>query len=159
MKGDPKLAGRLRARLKLPVMAGPMFIDTGSPGSPTDYAKARGHWNQRMKIRRVLLVSRPRGVAQAENFAIEEAELSPPAGGQIRVRNAFLSVEPAMRGWIADRGNYSAPVEIGSVMRSLAVGEVVESNAAGVSAGRDRHGLVRLAGLRRCRAFVRSSAA
>ena len=29
-----------------------------------------------------------------------------------------------MRGWIADRGNYSAPVEIGSVMRSLAVGEV-----------------------------------
>ncbi|MGA8583745.1 MAG: hypothetical protein WB715_07900 [Roseiarcus sp.] len=26
MKGDPKLAGRLRAQLKLAVMAGPMFI-------------------------------------------------------------------------------------------------------------------------------------
>jgi NADPH-dependent curcumin reductase len=83
-----------------------------------------------MKSRRVLLVSRPRGVAQAENFAIEETQLPPLAEGQIRVRNAFLSVEPAMRGWIADRGNYSAPVEIGSVMRSLAVGEVVESKAA-----------------------------
>ena len=31
-----------------------------------------------------------------------------------------------MRGWIADRGNYSAPVAIGSVMRALAVGEIVE---------------------------------
>ena len=39
----------------------------------------------------------------------------------------ILSVEPAMRGWIADRGNYSAPVAIGSVMRALTVGEVVES--------------------------------
>ena len=76
-----------------------------------------------------MLVSRPRGVAQAENFAIEETELPPLAEGQIRVRNDFLSVEPAMRGWIADRGNYSAPVEIGSVMRSLAVGEVVEFSA------------------------------
>ena len=80
-----------------------------------------------MKSRRVLLTSRPSGVAQAENFAIEEAELTPLPEGQIRVRNAFLSVEPAMRGWIADKGNYSAPVEIGSVMRALAVGEVVES--------------------------------
>jgi NADPH-dependent curcumin reductase CurA len=83
-----------------------------------------------MKTRRVLIVSRPRGVAQAENFAIDEAELAPLGEGQIRVRNAFLSVEPAMRGWIADKGNYSAPVEIGSVMRALAVGEVVESRAA-----------------------------
>ena len=88
-----------------------------------------------MRIRRVLLVSRSRGVAQAENFAIEETELSPLAEGQIRVRNAFLSVEPAMRGWIADTGNYSAPVEIGSVMRSLAVGEVVQSNAADFCVG------------------------
>ena len=55
--------------------------------------------------------------------------------GQIRVRNDFLSVEPAMRGWIADKGNYSAPVEIGSVMRALAVGEVVESRAADFAPG------------------------
>ena len=79
-----------------------------------------------MKSRRVLLVSRPGGVAQAQDFAIDEAEVAQLPEGQIRVRNAFLSVEPAMRGWIADKGNYSAPVEIGSVMRSLAVGEVVE---------------------------------
>ena len=77
--------------------------------------------------RQVVLASRPKGVAQAEHFAIRDAPVAASAEGQIRVRNEFLSVEPAMRGWIADRGNYSAPVEIGSAMRALAVGEIVES--------------------------------
>lgn len=32
-----------------------------------------------------------------------------------------------MRGWVADVGNYSAPVEVGAVMRALAAGVVEES--------------------------------
>lgn len=79
--------------------------------------------------RAVILTSRPVGVAQAEHFAIVDRPMPVPDQGEILVRNAFLSVEPAMRGWIADVGNYSAPVEIGSVMRSLAVGHVVESRS------------------------------
>lgn len=77
--------------------------------------------------RQVLLTSRPAGIAQAENFAIGQAPIQQPAPGQILVRNHYLSIEPAMRGWIADAGNYAAPVPIGSVMRSLASGEVVAS--------------------------------
>ena len=77
--------------------------------------------------RQCILASRPTGVAQAANFDIVEAEPARIGDGEVRVRNAFLSVEPAMRGWIADRGNYSEPVAIGSVMRSLAVGTVTES--------------------------------
>lgn len=77
--------------------------------------------------RQVLLTSRPQGVAQAENFAIRHAPVLQPVPGQILVRNHYLSIEPAMRGWIADAGNYAAPVAIGSVMRSLASGEVVAS--------------------------------
>jgi NADPH-dependent curcumin reductase len=80
-----------------------------------------------MNNRQAILVSRPTGVAQAENFAIREAPVGSPAEGQILVRNEFLSVEPAMRGWIADRGNYSAPVAIGATMRALAVGKILES--------------------------------
>ena len=79
-----------------------------------------------MKNTAVILRSRPSGIAQAENFSIEQMPVAAPEPGQIVVRSAFLSVEPAMRGWIADAGNYSAPVPIGSVMRSLAVGHVVE---------------------------------
>ncbi len=63
-----------------------------------------------MHNRQVVLVSRPLGVAQAENFSVREVPVVAPAEGQLLVRNAFLSVEPAMRGWIAGRGNYSAPV-------------------------------------------------
>jgi NADPH-dependent curcumin reductase CurA len=77
--------------------------------------------------RQAVLVSRPSGVAQADNFAIREAPVVSLEQGHILVRNQFLSVEPAMRGWIADRGNYSAPVAIGSPMRALAVGQIVES--------------------------------
>ncbi len=80
-----------------------------------------------MNNRQVILVSRPSGVAQAENFQIRETPVAALSDGQVLVRNAFLSVEPAMRGWIADAGNYSTPVAIGSTMRALAVGTIVES--------------------------------
>lgn len=85
--------------------------------------------------RRVVLASRPAGIAQTEHFAIETLSLEALSDGQIRVRNRFLSVEPAMRGWIADTGNYSAPVPVGAVMRALAVGEVIESRSAGFAVG------------------------
>jgi len=77
--------------------------------------------------RQVVLAARPQGVAQAEHFAIVEVLAQPPQEGQILLRNLFLSVEPAMRGWIADAGNYSTPVAIGAVMRALAVAEVIQS--------------------------------
>jgi len=47
--------------------------------------------------------------------------------GQILVRNRYLSVDPAMRGWVSAVANYSEPVAIGAVMRSLAAGRVEES--------------------------------
>ena len=77
--------------------------------------------------RQVILTSRPAGIAQAENFAIRQAPIEQPAQGQILVRNHYLSIEPAMRGWIADVGNYAVPVAIGSVMRSLASGQILAS--------------------------------
>ena len=47
--------------------------------------------------------------------------------GAFLVRNEFLSADPAMRGWITDRNNYTSPVEIGDTMRAFAAGVVVES--------------------------------
>jgi NADPH-dependent curcumin reductase CurA len=88
-----------------------------------------------MHNRQVILVSRPAGVAQAENFAIREAPVEPLREGQVLVRNEFLSVEPAMRGWIADAGNYSAPVPLGEPMRALAVGTIAESRHSDWRAG------------------------
>jgi NADPH-dependent curcumin reductase CurA len=77
--------------------------------------------------RQVLLKARPSGIPQAEHFEIVEAPISEPGDGQVLVRNVFLSVEPAMRGWVSSVANYSTPVPIGGVMRSLAAGRVVAS--------------------------------
>ena len=80
-----------------------------------------------MSNRQVRLASRPDGIPQAENFEIVEVPEPEPLSGQILVRNRFLSVEPAMRGWVSTVANYAQPVGIGEVMRSFAAGEVIES--------------------------------
>lgn len=85
--------------------------------------------------RQVLLKSRPSGIPQAENFEILDAPVPAPADGEVLVRNLYLSVEPAMRGWVSAVANYSEPVAIGAVMRSLATGRVVASRDAGYQAG------------------------
>jgi NADPH-dependent curcumin reductase CurA len=77
--------------------------------------------------RQVRLRARPEGIPQARHFEVTEAPLGPLAEGKIRVRNAYLSVDPAMRGWVSAVANYSKPVGIGEVMRSFAAGEVAES--------------------------------
>src|SRR3546814_18879411 len=77
-----------------------------------------------MENRQVVLTSRPSGIPQAENLAIRQGAMPAPASGEILVRNHYLSIEPAMRGWISDAGNYSDPVPIGGVMRSLAAAPV-----------------------------------
>src|SRR5947208_833218 len=77
--------------------------------------------------RQVRLKSRPNGIPQAEHFEIAEAPIPDLRDGELLVRNAYLSVDPAMRGWVSAVANYSTPVGIGEVMRSFAAGEVIAS--------------------------------
>ena len=85
--------------------------------------------------RRVTLASRPVGIPQAEHFALASAPLRAPAEGEFVVRNEFLSVDPAMRGWVNAAANYSEPVAVGDVMRSFAAGTVVASRHARYAVG------------------------
>jgi len=75
----------------------------------------------------VLLAARPEAIPREEHFRLTRSPVPEPGKGQFLVRNRFLSVDPAMRGWVSAVANYSDPVEIGAVMRSIAVGEVAES--------------------------------
>ncbi len=78
--------------------------------------------------RQVILSSRPEGIPEAEHFRIVQTAVPQPAPGQVLIRNHFLAVEPAMRGWVNAVANYSQPVGIGEVMRSFAAGEIIESH-------------------------------
>ena len=77
--------------------------------------------------RQVRLKARPAGIPQAEHFELASASVPALEDGQVLVRNIYLSAEPAMRGWVSAVANYSEPVAIGAVMRSLAVGRVEQS--------------------------------
>ena len=90
--------------------------------------------------RRVILARRPVGVPRPEHFHLDEVALAPVADNQFRVRNIYLSVDPAQRGWVNENANYSDPVPLGGVMRALAVGVVIESRHADIPVGLHLYG-------------------
>ena len=77
--------------------------------------------------RQVRLKSRPVDIPQAEHFEIVNEPVPDLGDNEVLVRNIYLSVEPAMRGWVSAVANYSEPIALGTVMRSLAVGRVEAS--------------------------------
>jgi NADPH-dependent curcumin reductase CurA len=77
--------------------------------------------------RQVRLASRPVGVPQASHFELVDAPIPVPNAGEVLINVHYVSVDPAMRGWVNAAANYAEPVAIGAVMRSFAVGRVVAS--------------------------------
>jgi NADPH-dependent curcumin reductase CurA len=62
-------------------------------------------------------------------------EVPDPVPGQILVRNTWMSIDAAMRIRMSEGGSYLPPYEVGSPLDGGAVGEVVESRAAGFAPG------------------------
>ena len=83
----------------------------------------------------ILLAARPEGLPKASDFRTRECPVRPPEEGDVVVRLIYLSLDPAMRGWMSDRKSYVAPIGIGEVMRGLGAGEVVESRHPEISPG------------------------
>jgi NADPH-dependent curcumin reductase CurA len=87
------------------------------------------------------LASRPTGLVSAENFDYVEEPVPSPGDGEILVKVLYLSLDPAMRGWLSNERSYVPPVEIGEVMRAIGVGEVLESNNEKFAVGEHVTGL------------------
>ena len=77
--------------------------------------------------RQFRLAARPVGLPKASDWSLVEEPVPQPGEGQFLVRNEYISLDPAMRGWMNDSKSYVPPVGIGEVMRASAVGEVVAS--------------------------------
>ena len=58
-----------------------------------------------------------------------------PGAEEVLVRVLYLSLDPAMRGWMNEGKSYIAPVGLGEVMRAGGVGRVVKSNDPTLAAG------------------------
>jgi len=76
----------------------------------------------------IKLVKRPETIITPDLFEVVRLNTPELKDGQILIKQTHMSLDPAMKGWMMpDRDSYIPPVELGDVMRSGGVGEIVES--------------------------------
>ena len=83
----------------------------------------------------IQLVARPQGWPPPDDFRTVTVEYGDLEPGQVRVRNAYLSVDPYMRGRMNDVKSYTPPFALGETMTGGAIGRVIESAADDVPVG------------------------
>ncbi len=71
------------------------------------------------------LAARPVGMPKRSDWAYKEEPVRDPGEGELLVKVLYISLDPAMRGWMNEGKSYIPPVAIGEVMRALALGRVV----------------------------------
>jgi NADPH-dependent curcumin reductase CurA len=92
-----------------------------------------------LRNRRILLAKRPVGVPVDTDYAFDEVpvpDASQLVDGQVLVRNLYLALDPAIRGWMNEsKGSYMPPIALGEPVRSGNVCEIVASTVAGIDPG------------------------
>ena len=78
--------------------------------------------------KKMILINRPTGIPEKNTWSFEEELISEIKDGQILIKHQYISLDPAMRGWMNNSKSYIPPVEIGTVMRAGTVGEVIQVN-------------------------------
>jgi len=78
--------------------------------------------------KQLLLKKRPVGLPEKDTWELVEVDLPQPNEGEFLVKCEYISLDPAMRGWLNDTKSYIPPVQIDEVMRAGGVGRIVKSN-------------------------------
>ena len=79
--------------------------------------------------RQIVLARRPVGTVTEDCFEVDRAPTCPTLGeGEALLEVRYLGIDPTIRGWLDERGNYMPGVAIGEPVRSNGVGVVVETN-------------------------------
>ena len=78
--------------------------------------------------KKMILINRPTGIPEKNTWSFEEELISEIKDGQILIKHQYISLDPAMRGWMNNSKSYIPPVVIGTVMRAGTVGEVIKVN-------------------------------
>ena len=85
--------------------------------------------------RQYFLASRPDGLPTTENVQCRDVPLADPGPGEVTIRNLYMSLDPAQRGWMSDAPNYIEPIALGDAVRSSVLGRVVKSNSPDFAVG------------------------
>ncbi len=81
------------------------------------------------------LAARPVGMVKDSDWQQVSEPVREPADGEVVVKVLYLSLDPAMRGWMNEGKSYIPPVGIGEVMRAGGVGVVVASKSPDFAVG------------------------
>jgi NADPH-dependent curcumin reductase len=79
--------------------------------------------------RQFILASRPVGLPKASDWTFQTVPPRVCEAGEVLVGVEYISLDPAMRGWMNEGRSYVPPVKIGEVMRAGTIGRVLESKA------------------------------
>ena len=85
--------------------------------------------------RQFRLAARPVGLPRRSDWNVTEEPAGQPAEGEVLVKVLYISLDPAMRGWMNEGKSYIPPVALGEVMRAGAAGRVIASRHPGFIAG------------------------
>lgn len=78
--------------------------------------------------KQIILKNRPKGFPDANTWQLEENVVPELEDGEILIQHHYISLDPAMRGWMNDTKSYIPPVELDHVMRAGAIGRVIKTN-------------------------------
>ena len=81
------------------------------------------------------LAARPVGMPKSSDWNYTEEPVRDPGPGEVLVKVLYLSLDPAMRGWMNEGKSYIEPVKIGDVMRAFGAGRVIASQNPGFAVG------------------------
>ena len=85
---------------------------------------------------------RPAGAPTPDIFSVQSQKLRAIKSGEFLMRNAYLSMDPALVGRMRDEDNYAEKVNPGEVMHAYGVSQVIESKHPDVKVGEVRLGRV-----------------
>jgi NADPH-dependent curcumin reductase CurA len=85
--------------------------------------------------RQYILKSRPVGLPTAEDVPMIESPVPEAGAGEIVIRNLYMSLDPAIRGWMSDEPNYIEPIPVGTRVWAGTIGRVVQSNSPDFAVG------------------------
>ncbi|WP_299052808.1 NADP-dependent oxidoreductase [uncultured Polaribacter sp.] len=78
--------------------------------------------------KQIIFKKRPSGIPDTDTWQLQETEVAELQAGEILIEQHYISLDPAMRGWMNDTKSYIPPIAIDDVMRAGSIGKVIKNN-------------------------------
>jgi NADPH-dependent curcumin reductase len=95
-----------------------------------------------VKNTQILLANRPDGMVKDSDFNIVDSDVPPLNDGQVLIKIHYISLDPAIRGWMNAGTTYIPGVPLGGVMRAFSAGQIIESKNPNFHEGQFVEGLL-----------------